>query len=410
MHFPIVDIESIPIEIDGEIADGNLSSTLFALLSTKLVRCHQNFRNSILVSEKRTMESFVFSEKKSLKLLRHSTFWLTALFFQGVIYSTKFENILEGFFISFVEAVFYLPCHLFLTYSIIYYLIPKFLLREKYAWMTIGLLICIFITAIITIPISNHIVFPYRAEHTMIFYPINNFFYGLMAGFRGSLTISGFAMAIKLTKLWIRKKHESEISEKERLKAELNFLKGQLQPHFIFNTLNSIYYLALKRSEKTPFSIMKLSNILRFSLNHSDRIFITLEEELALIRDYIDLQKYRFEDNLSVYMDLEGEVDELWIPPLLLLPIIENAFKYGTNELGKDNWIGISGNVCKGTLELKVINSIANKEKPSSMGIGLMNVKKRLGILYPGQYSLETIQGLNEFIVNIKINLIHEPR
>jgi sensor histidine kinase YesM len=355
------------------------------------------------------MESFVFSEKKSLKYLRHFAFWFIVLIFQGVIYSTKFEEIGQGFIISFVEAVFYLPCHLFLTYSIIYFLIPKFLLKERYISLTFGLLFCFIITALITIPITNQLVLPFRNDYSTDFVP-NNLFYGLMAGFRGSLTISGFAVAIKLTKLWIRKKRESELSEKERLKAELNFLKGQLQPHFIFNTLNSIYYLALKGSEKTPGSIMNLSNILRFSLNHSDRTFITLEEELALIKDYIDLQKYRFEDSLHVYMDLEGEVDGLWIPPLLLLPIIENAFKYGTNELGKENWIGISGTVCGGTLELKVINSIANTEKPSSMGIGLKNVQKRLAILYPGQYSLETIQDVHEFIVNIKINLSHESQ
>ncbi|WP_194778424.1 sensor histidine kinase [Pararhodonellum marinum] len=404
----MVEVESSSVEIEGKMGHKDFSSTLSVLLSTLMVLNHKNFGTSILALFQGLMEAFVFSEKKSIKWLRHISFWLLVLIFQGVIYSTKFDSIGEGFLISFVEAIFYLPIHLFLTYSIIYFLIPRFLVRGKYGWLTFGVLLCLLVTSLITIPITNYIVLPFHVDHAMMFQPKNSLFYGLMAGFRGSLTISGFAVAIKLTKLWIRKKQETELSEKERLMAELNFLKGQLHPHFIFNTLSSIYYLSTKQSEKTPLSILKLSNILRFSLNHSDRIFINLEEELALIQDYIDLQKYRYGDAMHVYMDIEGKVEGLRIPALLLIPIIENAFKYGADEIGTDNWIGISGTVCEGTLELKVINSIAIKEKPTSMGIGLANVQKRLALLYPEQYSLETIHDEREFIVNLKINLSHE--
>ncbi|MBS1554037.1 MAG: histidine kinase [Bacteroidetes bacterium] len=354
------------------------------------------------------ISTLVLSESRSARIGRHILFWSACWVFFGIIYGKYWRE--NGVFIlnlkvSFVESFFLLSPHMFLTYSIIYFLIPKYLNRERYIGLFVGVLVCILLAAFISYAIGTTVVDRYRVWMGIepVAHPL---FYGLMAGLRGSLTVGGFAVAIKLLKMWYIKKQALEKLEREKLQAELAFLRGQLQPHFIFNTLNSIYSMALQKHNETPTAILRLSQLLRYSVSESEETHVPLERELNMLQDYVRLQQGRFGNQLQISLKIEGSTNEKIIAPLLLLPIIENAFKYGVDEVLQEGWISISIAVDQSVLSAKVINGIsAQRPALHHLGIGHQNVRKRLELLYPKTHRLDMIEEDDLFIVNMQIDL-----
>ena len=228
-----------------------------------------------------------------------------------------------------------------------------------------------------------------------------------MAGLRGSMTVAGFAVAIKLVKMWYLKNVENERLEKEKLKAELEVLKGQLNPHFMFNTLNSIYALALKKSDYTPEAIIKLSQLMRYILTDCNATAIDLCKEIEVLNNYIALEKSRFGERLDITVNIQGIIANKMIAPLLLLPFVENSFKHGTSEIIEQPWISMDLRVSDDTLNFKLINGKA-RTKTSSMTspeVGLVNVKKRLALLYPEAYKLILTEDDDTYIASLMLQL-----
>jgi sensor histidine kinase YesM len=193
---------------------------------------------------------------------------------------------------------------------------------------------------------------------------------------------------------------------KEKVEAELSFLKAQIKPHFLFNTLNSIYSLAIQKSNEVPQAIALFSVMLRYITNEAHKNFIPINKELGYISSYVGLQKLRFENTVNVEFYIEGSTDEREIAPLLLSTFVENAFKYGVNP-EKKSVIKISVFVSESEICLTVFNNkvIDRKTQITEGGLGLENVKKRLDLLYPNLHELVINNDKESYSILLKIKL-----
>jgi two-component system, LytTR family, sensor kinase len=217
--------------------------------------------------------------------------------------------------------------------------------------------------------------------------------------------VSGLAVTIKLIRINIRQNKLSQELLKMKLETELNLLKSQVNPHFLFNTLNNIYSLAIKKSDDTAPVVMRLSKLLRFMLYESSKESISIVEEIKLLEDYIELEKIRYSDRLSIRFKTFIQSPSEKITPLLLLPLVENVFKHGTSESTNNAFIDIEIIEKNSLLTIIVKNSKENaKDEPMNEGIGLKNLKRQLELTY-SDFTLEIENNPNTFEVKLTVNL-----
>ncbi|WP_101447701.1 sensor histidine kinase [Aquimarina sp. MAR_2010_214] len=314
----------------------------------------------------------------------HIGFWIvyTAIFtIVGASYKGKYTEALTFELMN-------MPMRLIIVYFNYFVLLPKLLLQGKtakyFAYTLLTLIISGFIQRIInyeilstlhTDMVDSGIWLPYK------------FLQASMIIASPLIFIIGISVIWKVAELQKRAK----TLENEKLQSELKYLKSQINPHFLFNTLNNIYGLTLESSKKAPELILKLSDFLSFSLYESSQRFILLEKEISLLNDFIDLEKSRFEDRVDVQVDIPEQIDSVSIPPLILVPFIENAFKHSLKNETKIAHIIVKLEVINGQLIYEVINSKPEDtvDDSSLKGIGLQNIKKRLDILYNDRYQLD---------------------
>ena len=210
---------------------------------------------------------------------------------------------------------------------------------------------------------------------------------------------------IRLYRDWVKKRIREKEIEQQKTLSELKFLKSQLNPHFLFNSLNSIYSLTQKKSSYAPEAIIALSELMRYMLYETNQHTVLLEKELNYIRRYIQLQRLRLRDSKGVTLEIEGDISNQRIKPLILISFIENAFKYGVNEKG-DSVVNIQINVEDNLLDFSCSNFLKRQQNKNKFsGIGLKNSKKRLELLYPNAHKFEVIEGEGNFVVNLSLNL-----
>jgi len=189
-----------------------------------------------------------------------------------------------------------------------------------------------------------------------------------------------------------------------KLGAELSFLKSQINPHFLFNTLNNIYALVLKKSSDAPNAVLMLSDIMRYMLHDSNHKRVLLEKEIDYISNFIQLQRLRLGKGVNVDMNVTGSPNGLEIAPMLLIPFVENAFKHGELQQ-KDAYIMIKLDIVSGEINFNVENVLRKKKEKTTSGIGLDNLQKRLALIYPGQYDLEMKEHGDTYICKLKLQL-----
>lgn len=354
-----------------------------------------------------TLGRFVLSDDFRYKFARHFTFWLFWWVFQGLLYGIYYVGIAGpgALAVSFGDALIFLLQHMFLSYGLMYIAVPL-IMKDKYLQgigITVGLIIISaflspFLTRTLIKLFREFIEFPGK-EGTI--------FYLFMGGLRGSLTVAGFAVSIKLLKYWYVNKIEKQRLQKENAEAQLQALRGQLQPHFMFNTLNSIYSLSLKHSSQTSDAILRLSQLMRYMLVECNNLTIPLSKEIGMLTDYIELERTRLGDRLEMSVNIEGDIDGQNIPPLLLLPYLENSFKYGAHESVTQAWISFDLLVHDHEMRFKLINGkpASGMAKPESFHVGLENASKRLNLLYPDAHELQLIEDEDSFIVSLNIQL-----
>ncbi len=217
---------------------------------------------------------------------------------------------------------------------------------------------------------------------------------------------TGAGMAAFLLRRNIIFRRESDEKEKLQKEMELNYLKEQVNPHFLFNSLNSIYALSRQQSSETPDLVMQLSELLRYQLESSKKETVLLREELKFIENYLLLEEKRLGERCKVEFQIGGEVSELRISPMLLIPFVENAVKYGAQSTNEQSAIDISVTIKNATLNFYVANSKPYKVSSlNRVGLGLENVRRRLKLLYPNAHTLEINDKEERYQVNLSIDL-----
>ncbi|MEL7146649.1 MAG: histidine kinase [Bacteroidota bacterium] len=291
----------------------------------------------------------------------------------------------------------------FLNYAVTvavinYILLPKLFYRKRY-WQFVGTLFSLIVMAILVEEfILEQIYFPDTRGRRF-----QGFFYGMLDVAPIVLILSGLKLAWDI----IRKQQELEILRTTVKESELSFLKSQIHPHFLFNNLNNLYAYALENSPKTPVIILELSSVLRYMLYDCKEDFVSLQEDLKQLENYVRLSELQIEERGEVKCTVTGVLPEHRIAPLLLMVFVENAFKHSTSSM-KDKIlinidIAVENNVLVMTCENTFLQQ-SNREGIST-GIGLDNVKKRLALLYPDAYQLQISDDHHLYQVVLTIQL-----
>lgn len=219
------------------------------------------------------------------------------------------------------------------------------------------------------------------------------------------ITIWSISTAIPVMRQWRLSEKRAMQAERDKVNAELYFLKAQLNPHFLFNTLNNIYSMAVTKNENTAPSIMKLSNIMRYVTDEAARDFVPLEDEVACMQDYIDLQRMRLGDKMKVNVSLTGTIAGKQIAPLLLMTFTENVFKYGISN-HEPSSISISLKADEHNISFNTQNKLfESKRTADRTGIGITNARKRLQHLYPNKHILDINTNNGLFTVNLILGI-----
>jgi len=245
--------------------------------------------------------------------------------------------------------------------------------------------------------------FPF-AERTFLGMPLRIFFFSINRTVSIALFLLLAGGMIRLAYSFIKSQNEKKSLENLNLNAEVNFLKSQINPHFLFNTLNSIYSQAHNKSEHTEYSILKLSELLRYVLYETGEERVPLERDIQYINNYIDLQRIRLSSKITLRYTINGNLSGNTIAPLMLITFIENAFKHGISYT-QPSVINIDITVFEKTLTLTVSNPVVKNDIFTQGGLGLKNVTRRLELLYPGKHNLTISQTDNQYLVNLKIDL-----
>ncbi len=284
----------------------------------------------------------------------------------------------------------------FLNYLI---LIPKFYFNNKILNYSL-LCVTIFLFILFIPTISFQWLSPKHHEHFHENHEyFNPFFPHLRFVFSSFLSVLLFSLVLKINSRWRK-------TEEEKLSTQLSYLKGQINPHFLFNTLNSIYYLASEKSEKTPDAIIRLSNMMRFVITEANQDVVSLTKEISYITNFIELQKLRLGHTAVLNYKIAGSTIDKKIAPLILIPFIENTFKHGVNP-EEISVISIEIEINNQELVLKVENKKVKKQtKEVKSGLGIQNAKNRLALLYPQKHQLSVEDLANDFKVTLKLQLL----
>jgi sensor histidine kinase YesM len=325
------------------------------------------------------------------KWFQHPVFWMLSIYAIANYFSI---SSLFKFIDVFYALLFHIPLF-FLVYVNLRVLIPRFLDHRKY------------FQYFLSIPLLLLATYGIHELTFEVMFPLMDSDFYMVSFTEWQVLVSIFLIylilttLIKLSKSW----YTLQQVEKEKLSLELNSLKTQINPHFLFNSLNSIYSQALAKSDNTSETVLELSNLLRYMLYEVEEDKVPLVKEVEMLENYIELQKLRLEEGSKVGFTIEGDLEGVVIAPLLLFPLVENAFKHGMKDDSEQTFIDINLKV-----DTAISFSIKNKlgqiddmEKGKYGGIGLENVKRRLELIYPNAHELEILKTETEFQVNLTL-------
>ena len=359
---------------------------------------------------------FIFSDEPRYRIRRHLAFWTFWWLAQGILYSVvghpdgiAYPLVLLD---SIVESLAYMTMHISLAYALMYFVIPRYLLKQKYLLTIVWVIVCFLGVSLMSTILSVTIIpkidkWILNINDTwLVERAIKYIHLSIMAGLRGAITIGGIASSIKLMKHWYVKEQRNLQLQKENAEAQLQLLKAQVHPHFLFNTLNNIYSHTQNTAPVASQLVMGLSDMLRFMLYECNQPLVPLSKEFKMIQDYISLEQIRYDDRPDIHIDLPANTADLGIAPLLLLPLVENCFKHGTSHMIDQPWLSLQVTLEQGSMHVKLMNGKTNeKSKTSHTGIGILNVRKRLALLYPGKHELAITDEEDVFIVNLWLQL-----
>ncbi|MBS7564278.1 histidine kinase [Mucilaginibacter sp. Bleaf8] len=347
-------------------------------------------------------------------IAQHILFWIGVFFAYTAIYSVK-----TTFWIAFRNNLFYTPLHMAYYYAVASWLIPRFLFTGKYLRFTGYLLVVMFVITLLSRLLDIYVANPYIIQHlpmddwdriemakaTVLSRLLDMVFF--INAFKAMNMIIWVAVVIKMFKLWYERKQAA-------LQAELNALKGQIHPHFLFNTLNNLYALTLTNSSKASQVVLGLSDLLRYMLYECNTEQVNLQKEVLMLQQYVSLEKLRYEERLDLNFYIRGDLQNKQIAPLIMLTFIENAFKHGASDTVGEAWVSIDLHVEGTRLKMKVSNSKPENAAAAAQKhhghIGMQNVRKRLDLLYPSAHQLKVLDDEDAFLVVLELTLQTEHK
>ena len=343
-------------------------------------------------------DEFIFSPR--YRVWRHICYWSfhTAVWASFWMFMGSPASYGHNVFNMFL----FIPVFVFFGYPLAYIAVPRLLLNGKVwqffvvilLWAVAGVYINAGYRSYVYVPIQQLMGFGYIPEKG--FQPHS---YLCMT------TSVASPMIVKFFKRWTIKQKAWMHAQQEKVSAQLQLLKARLHPHFLLNTLNNIYAFALHNSPKTPQMVLRLSSLLSYMLYECKAEEVLLEKELEVMKNYIELEKERYGEKIDISINIEGDIQDEYISPLLILPFLENAFKHGTSEHLDRPWMSVDVAVKDHILNCKVLNSKNELVPFHDNGVGISNVKKRLEFLYPGKYDLKLTDEGEFFAVSLVLEL-----
>ncbi len=342
----------------------------------------------------------------SKKITKHILYWIGMVLFFGITWGTYDHDYKRSFLIQF----FGLPGKIVLVYITLLFLIPRFFVTRKFT----SFVIFYFFTLVLTTIIVQRPIMLYHVEPNYLPGWNSTGFLAINEIMKTALDVNNAAilpMAYIFFKFYYNSQQKALALEKEKLQAELNQLRNQVHPHFLFNTLNNLYSLIIKKSDVAETAVLTLSGLMRYMLYEANVPKVPLSKEIQYLKNYVNLEKLRFDNKTDISFTVEID-KEYNISPFLLIPFVENAFKHGPGS-NKNSWIVINILVKNEQLIMHVENAKQtdqNQKNDFDGGIGFVNVKKRLELLYPNNYSLKAQDNELSYEVVLKLNLDQNER
>jgi hypothetical protein len=328
------------------------------------------------------------------------------LYVAGAIFSSPFA----------IKNLFYILFQALGVYFNLYFLVPRLLEKGKYIPYVLLVLLTILLTAALITPgyYISAVLSGQDYEQLYGVSPDKYFHFFQLNTLPSSVASMTLAMSVKLGKKWLESKRREELLQKQKLESELQFLKYQLNPHFLFNTMNSIFFLIRKDQELASAALAKFSDMLRHQLYQSTEEEIALRNEINYIHNFVSLEKLRQNDNMLVTVDLPEVSDDIVVAPFILMTFVENAFKHVSRDNDRMNYIKMTLSIQGNHLHF----TIANSRSPVKLagipagigGIGLNNVRRRLTLLYADKHQLEITERKSEFVVHLSLTVYAIPK
>jgi len=341
-----------------------------------------------------------FIQSTAGRIFLHIIFWIFYFGMESSVYGFTQKN----FFQTLSGYMFALPAYLSSTYFTLYVLIPFFLFKRKFVQFVLYLIVSAILFTSLYRVLQYYIIFP------QLYPKANENFKFFSVGFPASLIslymVVALASALKLLRYWYKNQQIQQQLVNQNIQSEIALLRSQINPHFLFNTLNNIDSLITSAPKKASDSIMRLADIMRYMLYDSNTDLVPLEKEIDYLHSFIKLQLLRLRNQDFVSLNIKGDISGKLIAPMLIVPFVENAFKHG--DKSKNPGIIIDINVTNEKLKLWVSNPISidiEKNKDRTGGVGLVNVKRRLQLMYKNNYVLDikTDRVLNKFTVFLEV-------
>lgn len=335
--------------------------------------------------------------KKFLKYKGHHVFLWGLLFFGWYYFRAKdFPNDTLAWQITAIKV----GVLAFLTYATNYILIPKLLYKKRYFEFFTIYLVCIIALGLVKLAVIIHLIYPG-------FDPFYNFKTRFYDNIIPLFLLVTTGAACRLIKDYLQSQRRLNEVAKEKAETELKFLKSQINPHFLFNSLNSIYFLIDKQNTEARQTLLQFADLLRYQLYDCNAEKIDIEKEISYLNDYIRLQQLRRDTNYEIEVTMKDEMKGFSIVPLLLIPFVENAFKHISHHGNRKNFVHLELARNNGTFSFCVENSKEDHQRTTEPpgGIGLSNVKRRLELLYPGQHELMIHTSDTTFKVDLKLQI-----
>lgn len=335
----------------------------------------------------------------STKAIRHSLFWVGMFLLYSVVEVFITHN---PFFYTVSNNVVRLILLGVAVYYNVYRLIPKYLVDKKF-FLYIGFLL---LTVFIVTPLEVFFIYAKSGGYPEMRAQILD---NLNLAFFPNFFVLSTSTVVKITLDWYTNIRERQQLVTETMQSELRFLKSQINPHFLFNTLNSLYALTLKKSDLAPDIVLKLSEMMRYMLYECNEKWVPLSKEVNYIANYLELERIRQSNRVDINFEVVGNVSDQKIAPLMFIPFIENCFKHGLGNQITKGFVDIRLAVRSNDLDLRIENSKAEampkQLHPRSGGIGLVNVRRRLDLLYPSRYKLTVEDAPKTYTVNLHLKL-----